>query len=76
MQSLYKSLVQRSAVKCGLIYHDITYDTAITVSEIGSNIRITTEKSIVWILEKKDRVLTAPHIMCYLPTIEHLSHLF
>ena len=30
-------------LSCGLIYHDITYDTAITVAESESDIRITTD---------------------------------
>ena len=30
-------------LKRGLIYHDFTYDSAITVAEIESDIRITTD---------------------------------
>ena len=31
------------AVSCGLIYHNITYDTAITMAESELDIRITTD---------------------------------
>ena len=37
-----KIVIQSSAVIVRLIYDDISYDTAITESERGSNIRITT----------------------------------
>ena len=35
--------MQLSVILTGLIYHDITYDTAITVAESESDIRITTD---------------------------------
>ena len=65
-------LLQSSAFITRLIYHDTTYDTAIIVAESESDIRITTPPhtspsrasygvSIVRILEKIDRVITAPH---------------
>ena len=59
-------------LKRGLIYHDIAYDTAITVTESESDIRITRDTpylaltielwvSLARILEKIDCVIKAPH---------------
>ena len=65
--------IQTSAVIHSLIYHDITYDTALTVAESESDIRITTPHSspsrvsyavsFVRILEKIDRIIMVPHCM-------------
>ena len=56
-----------------MIYHEITHDSAVTVAESESDIRITTDTSYftcdLWrvrILWKIDRVITAPHCILIL----------
>ena len=38
-----ETIYSQVPIKCGLIYHHVTYDTAITVAESESDIRITTD---------------------------------
>ena len=38
-----ETIYSQVPLKCGLIYHHVTYDTAITVAESESDIRITTD---------------------------------
>ena len=55
------------------IYHDITDCTTIKVAESKPDFRITIDThsygvSIVRIVERIDRVITAPHCMCVVST--------
>ena len=64
----WKNTYSQMPLQRGLIYHNITYDTAITVAESDWDIRITTDTpylelcvSIVKIWEKIDRVIRVQH---------------
>ena len=65
-------------LECCLIYRDITFDTAITVPESESDIRIKTDSygdSILKILEKIDRVLTTPDYIIFIVLINEAPYM-